>query len=162
MHTCDGVVWHYHLSQFSVFVKYKVRSIPCRSSNFSVPRPVTYGAQSQLTFTITKGHKSSGTHRIPSRYGRESFSFAARVRAGRDIGEAFDALTVQKGVEVGWDGSPSMLHAHISPRCCEGGREAVEEPGGEDREHRGQIPTHGYTSHREGVYGTTVYAAPSS
>src|SRR6266581_877752 len=105
MYTCDGVVWHYHLSQFSVFkfVKYKVRSIPCRSSNF----------------------------RIPSRYGRESFSFAARVRAGRDIGEAFDALAVQKGVEVGWDGSPSILHAHISPRCCEGGREAVEEPGGE-------------------------------
>ena len=41
-----------------------------------------------------------------------------------------------KAFPVSWNGTPSMRRMHIFSMRCEGVREAVEDPSGENAEHR--------------------------
>ncbi len=47
----------------------------------------------------TRRYQSGGTNGIPLSDGRESFSFAARVRARCDVSEAREQVVVQPGIE---------------------------------------------------------------
>ena len=66
------------------------------AEKFSVPRPVTYGAQNQPTSKM-KGYKRANG--IPSGDGRESRGVAARVRTRYDVLEAPNSDSVQPGID---------------------------------------------------------------
>lgn len=41
-----------------------------------------------------------------------------------------------------WHRTPAVLHVHVSPIRCEGRCEAIKEPGGENRKHKGSVTAH--------------------
>ena len=71
-------------------------SLCSSSSKSGVPKPVTYGWN---TKSIKVEMKRKGTNGIPSLDGAESFGFAPRIRARRNVNEAFMGITIKPGVE---------------------------------------------------------------
>ena len=64
----------------------------------SVPRPVTYGTQSQPTLKV-KSKFRERTNRIPSISGGETLGTAARVRTRCDVIDALECVAVQPEIE---------------------------------------------------------------